>query len=138
MPEPIRFRRFQPLLKVKDLARSVAFYRDVLGFTPAGGWPCGEEASLVFLDHGPISLMLTSDPNGNHPGEPTLTGQFYLDCDVRALHELIKEQAKVLWGPEDYSSGRREFSIADPDGYRWVFGEATEEGEATVRASVEP
>lgn len=127
MPPLGRFRRLRPLLKVKDMARSVAFYRDVLGFAVAGGWPQGEAQTLVFLEQGEIALMLTSDPFDHHPGAPGLTGQLALDCDVRALHERIKDRATILWGPEVYSYSRREFSAADPDGYRWVFGEETDD-----------
>lgn len=34
---------------------------------------------------------------------------------------------ELLWGPEVYHYGRREFSIRDPNGYELIFSEPTDD-----------
>lgn len=61
-------------------------------------------------------------------GEPKMTGVVVLNVEgVLDLHGAIKDKAKVVWGPEVYSYGMREFSVEDPNGYRIAFCEPTDE-----------
>ena len=102
-------------LGTPDLARSIAFYRDVLGFgieLRAGG--------LAVLTHGPVEIQLYLDDDA---AGPAVRGLFFEIEDVAGFHEQVKDRAPILWGPEVYSYGRREFSVADPDGNELIFSE---------------
>lgn len=57
-----------------------------------------------------------------------MTGVVVLNVGgVLDLYEAIKAKAKVVWGPEVYSYGMREFAIEDPNGYRIAFCEPTDD-----------
>lgn len=129
----MRLSLLTPCLKSSDLLTTVAFYVELLGFRVETLWP-PDEPSLAVLDHGPsehevaVSLMFYAEDMYEGEPPPTMTGQLTLDVDdVLALHESLEGRAEILWGPEVYHYGRREFSIADPDGYRLVFTEPTED-----------
>ena len=61
-----------------------------------------------------------------------MTGQIHFDLrphvDGRSavldMLERIKPHARILWGPEVYAYGRREFSCNDANGYALVFSES--------------
>jgi len=42
------------------------------------------------------------------------------------LHDRVAGNAKIEWGPEVYSYGRREFAIKDCNGYLLAFSEPVE------------
>ena len=120
------FRNTTPMLKTKSIQDTVDFYTQVLGFELETIWP-EDEPTLCVLDRGSVHLMFSTDADWDAPGSPpTMTGQLVFDVsDASGLHDEIQHQAQVLWGPEVYSYGRREFSILDPNGYRLVFSEPT-------------
>jgi hypothetical protein len=96
----------------------------LLGFRVDTLWP--ESApTLCILDRDRVHLMFDVGADWDNPGSsPTLTGQLVFDVDeLDALHERLRDRVEVLWGPEDYDYGRREFSIRDPNGYRLVFSQ---------------
>jgi catechol 2,3-dioxygenase-like lactoylglutathione lyase family enzyme len=126
----IRFQRVTPFLATRDVGRTVAFYTQVLGFRvqtldppeqptlailDRDVEPSGQGASIIF------DASLWSDP-------PALTGQIHFDLSpggVLELYDRVKDRAEILWGPEVYDYGRREFSCRDPNGYALVFSERT-------------
>lgn len=57
-----------------------------------------------------------------------MTGVVVLNVEgVLDLHAAIEDEAKVIWGPEVYSYGMREFAIEDPNGYRIALCEPTDD-----------
>ena len=90
-----------------------------------------EHPTFCILDNGPTHLMFYTDDMEPGEGTPKLTGQLHIDLEggVRELYEELKDRHEVLWGPEIYEYGRREFSIRDPNGYRLVFSEVVENNE---------
>ena len=111
-----------PSLRVRDVARTIAFYRDLLGFALIGRHPA-DDPTWVALAHGPVELQFFSDPPIG-VGEPGLAGTLYLyPDDVRALAERLRGRVPFEWGPEVMPYGMREFAILDPDGYRIAFTE---------------
>ncbi len=113
-----------PMLKTDDLSSTVEFYRDVLGFAVHALWP-DSEPTLCILDRDSVHLIFLLDADWDAPGSmPTMTGQLSFDVtDVDALFAAIQGRVEVLWGPETYDYGRREFSIRDRNGYRLVFSQ---------------
>jgi len=118
------FRRLTPSLLVRDLEHSLAFYRDVLGFTVDTAWPEGEP-TLAILDRGAVSVMIqTGGPGAD--GEPAFTGDLRFDVsDASGLASRLRNEVEIEWGPEVYHYGRREFAVRDPDGYLLIFSERT-------------
>jgi catechol 2,3-dioxygenase-like lactoylglutathione lyase family enzyme len=125
------FSRATPFLATRDINATIAFYTQLLGFRVSTRHP-QDQPTMVVLDHGDASMIFDSTL---WPGVPAMTGQVHFDLgsrrdgpsNVLALHERVKPHATVLWGPEVYSYGRREFSCSDPNGYALVFSEQTDE-----------
>ncbi len=120
------FRNTTPMLKTSDIESTVDFYTRVLGFAVNVLWP-EDQPNLCVLDRDDVHLMFSTEADWDAPGSPpALTGQLVFDvADVAGLHRSLEGKVNVLWGPEVYPYGRREFSIKDPNGYRLVFSEPT-------------
>ena len=120
------FHSLEPRLHIADYRRSVAFYRDVLGF----------EVKLEFPEENPVFAMLERDgtaiqiggPQGtkSHANPPTCT--FYFDVeDALALYDEVKAKVAIEWGPEVFFYHRREFAFRDPDGHLIIISEETDD-----------
>ena len=120
------FKSLTLTLKSSDLKATIDFYVKTLGFTLHAMWP-HENPTSCLLDNGKVHLMFSSEAAWDAPGAaPTLTGQIYFEvADATAIYRKVLNKVEVLWGPEVYSYGRREFSIKDCNGYRLVFSEET-------------
>ena len=118
-----RLKVITPALRCRDLESTIAFYTEWLGFVVESMWPA-DEPTFCILDNGPVHLMFHTEAYEGASEAPLMTGQLHIDMEggVLALHERLEDEVEVLWGPEVYSYGRREFSIRDPNGYRLIFG----------------
>ncbi len=117
-----------PMLQAKDIGETVRFYTEVLGFTVDAVWP-EDDPTFCSLDHGPVHVMFyCGEAAAEAPAGPALSGHLYLYTDdVLALHERLRDKVEVLWGPEVYSYGMREFAIREINGYTLAFGQPTTE-----------
>ena len=107
------FEHAHPILRVEDLARSLAYYVDVLGFSNAE-WG-GDDFTLVNRDGASIYL---SEGDQGQPGTWVWLGVE----DVDALYEEYRGSgATILHPPENYSWAR-EMKVEDPDGHVLRFG----------------
>jgi len=115
-----------PRLHIADFARSVAFYRDVLGFT----------VMAVFPEEAPVFALLERDGVGLQIGGPEAVKQerdaptvtLYLDVDdAVGLYAELKDRVAIEWGPEVFFYQRREFSFRDPDGHLIIVSEETDD-----------
>jgi catechol 2,3-dioxygenase-like lactoylglutathione lyase family enzyme len=112
-----------PQFLVDDLERSIAYYRDALGFTFAEPW--GGFYAIGRLDG--VELHLKEAPK--NPAERTHRREnehldasagvagievFYEQCVARGAR-IIKPLAATEWGTKD-------FYVEDPDGYIICFG----------------
>ena len=89
-----QFEHANPILNVADLARSVAYYVDVLGFANAD-WG-GKDFTCVSRDGASIYL---SEGDQGHPGTWVWVGV----GDVEALHaEYEQSGARILQPPENF------------------------------------
>ncbi len=117
-------------LLVSDVARSVAFYRGVLGAEERYSDP-----DFAALRLGGVDFMLHADhAYDDHPWYPRLAGErrrglgaelrlFGVDPD--ALEAAAREAgAAVLQPATDKGHGWREVWLEDPDGYVWAAGAA--------------
>lgn len=119
-----KFVRTCPCLSTRDLARTIEFYASVLDFTIEGVHPA-ESPTFCILERDDVRFMFETT---FWPGAPSLSGQLCVDVDdARAVFERVKDHAEILWGPEVFWYGRREFSCRDPNGYALVFSEQTDD-----------
>ena len=104
---------------VRNLAASVAHYRDVLGFDVT--FQYGDPPFYACLCRDEVSLHLRAarDPQWV-PGNGAIC---VFVSDVDALHgELAARGAHVVKPPQDYPYGMRDFDITDLDGNQLTFG----------------
>ena len=120
---PVR-RLNHAVLFVRDVSRSVAFYRDVLGFAPIEGM--AELAGAAFLrapsstnDHdlGLFEVGTQAGPSG--AGRSTV-GLYHLAWEVETLADLVDVQQRLLdrgalAGATDHSTTKALYG-KDPDG----------------------
>ena len=106
----------------EDVARSVKFYVEQLGFTCVLQL---EGFARVQLGGADIMLAL---PNAHIPWRgPAFTGSIYLDVDnVDELWESLKTRARVAYPIETMDYGLREFGLLDDNGYPLCFAQHVE------------
>lgn len=107
------------VLTVKDIAASLAYYRDKLGFDIA--FEYGSPASYAGVCSGNVTLhLISASRTPRQPGH----GAVAIDVeDVDALHaDLVRRGAKVLGAPANYDYGLRTFDVADIDDNMLFFG----------------
>ena len=113
-----------PVLLVSDLARSVAYFRDQLGFDceTYGHPPTFATASR---DAQTILLALTDKPIVPHWQVVDNTWNAYIRVDdVEAIYAEVQERgAGIDYAIYDAPHGFREFGVQDPDGHDIAFGQ---------------
>jgi catechol 2,3-dioxygenase-like lactoylglutathione lyase family enzyme len=121
-----RLHSLEPRLHIADFQRSVAFYRDVLGFEVMATFP-EDSPSFALLSRDGVGIQIGGIDADKDPGAaPTVT--LYFDVsDVVGLFEELKEKVAIEWGPEVFFYHRREFAFRDPDGHLVIVSEETED-----------
>lgn len=115
-----------PFFIVHDVARSLSFYRDLLGFDVTfSGF--GDDLFFGIVQRGSAMIMFKSvgvDPVPNHRRDPSARWDAYLyvpDPDTLAA-EFAGRDVRFSKPLEDTSDGLRGFELADPDGHVLFFG----------------
>lgn len=121
-PKPHPFRRAMPVLEVVDMAASLAFYKDKLGFA-ADTW--GDPASFAIVQRGRVTLALAlalvAAPAA--VSRRTWAAYVYVD-DVDALFaELSALGVAIPHPPTTRPYNCREILADDPDGHMIAFGQ---------------
>jgi predicted enzyme related to lactoylglutathione lyase len=121
-----RLTGISPVLLVADLDRSVAYFRDRLGFECAvyGEPPNFATASR---DEATILLALTDQPERIVPHwhivDKTWNAYIRVD-DADAIYEEVQQRgAAIDYTIYDAPHGFREFGVQDPDGHDIAFGQ---------------
>lgn len=121
-PENLRLRSVSIGLTVNDLARSLAWYRDVLGFVVTDEWRVEGKLEGVEMRAGSVAIMLGQDDwkkgRDRIKGEGIrLYGRTVQDID--RLAGVIKARGGVLaHDPQTQPWGERDFGMVDPDGFK--------------------
>jgi len=107
------------MIRVKDLAESLAFYTEFLGLREVNRSTIGDEATLVFLtdefENYHIELTYNHDNRDYEPGN-----QFgHLALDVEDLEATVAQvEAKGWWFRRSHPDNSSKYIfVKDPNGY---------------------
>ena len=121
-PASFRARALSLSLTVKDVQKSLAWYRDVVGFTVDMLHERDGRLNSVSLKAGDVRLRLNQDDGAK--GWTRVKGEgmslhFSTAQDVDAVAARIRERGGSLESePADMPWGVRSFRLRDPDGFR--------------------
>lgn len=119
-----------PLIQVFDMRRSLAFYRDVLGFEVHSDSGDGDDSGWVWLHRDGLHLMLNGQYEPEYtPGAPPAERTewhsdtcLYFGCpDPDAAYEFLKAKGVDLSPPTVAPYGMKQLYLSDPDGYNICF-----------------
>lgn len=110
------FEKSNPILYSKDVARSVAYYKDMLGFEESWVWDDAATFGGVVKDD--VEIFFCKEDQG-YPGT-----WFCIVLDnVDEYYDQIKVKgATILAPPETKEWNMREMFVQDPDGHIIRFG----------------
>ncbi|MEO8378699.1 MAG: VOC family protein [Acidobacteriota bacterium] len=123
----MNLREAAPGLTVSDLEKSLAWYRDVLGFVVTERWEQDGKLLGVEITAGSVLFMLGQDDW--QKGRDRVMGagvRIYCstDEDIDQLAAGIRARGGTLTQePKDQSWGMRDFALEDPDGYKITIGQ---------------
>ena len=125
-PESIRIGAAMPSFTVNDLSRSLAWYRDVLGFVVDQEWKQDGVVRGVSLKAGRTEFMIGQDDFAKGRDRHKGVG-FRLYCstmqDVDELAAGVESRGGTLDSrPQDQPWGTRDFTVTDPDGFKLTIG----------------
>jgi len=104
---------------VGDITKSIAHYRDALGFDVT--FQYGQPTFYACLCRDEVALhLLAAQETKRLPGNGGIC-VFVQDVD-RVYAELVGRGAKVIKPPQDYDYGMRDFDVVDLDGNHITFG----------------
>ena len=109
-----------PILRVADVAASIGYYRERLGFETTFTW--GDPPGFAGVQRDAVEVMFCREGQGN----PGTWMSLWVD-DVDALHEELRERgAEIRQPPTTMDWGVREMNVGDLDGHRLRFSTATD------------
>jgi catechol 2,3-dioxygenase-like lactoylglutathione lyase family enzyme len=113
------FQRLQAAIGVRDVAASVAFYADVLGFDVRAEMGDPPEFALLGRDSVTLSLVKAA-----HPAVADFVCCYLYVDDVEAvLADCERTGAPIAQPLTRHPWGNRDFVLRDPDGHRIAIGQ---------------
>ncbi len=128
-PESLRLRSMSVSLTANDFERSVAWYRDVLGFTVGERWEQEGRVRGVQVKAGRCDIMLKQDDFAKGRDRKKGEGiRIWVETaqDLDALAARIKAKGGVLDSePRLMPWGDKAFALTDPSGFKITFVQAS-------------
>ncbi len=125
---PAVLQKVAPVILVRDLVASVAYWRDKVGFEARELY--GEPPNFAMPTRDGVTLMLAQPPKGTVLPPPhwqviDKTNEVYIWVDdARALYDELRERgATIDFTLYDTPWGTREFGIQDLDDHDIAFGQ---------------
>jgi uncharacterized glyoxalase superfamily protein PhnB len=121
-PESLRLRSMAASFTVSDLDKSVAWYRDVLGFIVGQRWEQEGQVRGIQMKAGSCDIMLGQDDFAK--GRDRQKGDGFrlwvaTVQDITAIATRIKEKGWTLdREPAETPWGDWAFALSDPDGFK--------------------
>jgi uncharacterized glyoxalase superfamily protein PhnB len=121
-PESFRASALMASLTVKDLQKSLAWYRDVMGFTVDQEHVREGKLRAVSLKAGAVRILIGQDDGAKGLDRVKGVG-FSLQLTTTQSVDEIANRIKALGGtlesePADMPWGARAFRVQDPDGFK--------------------
>ena len=127
---PHELKSLTPNLIVSSVERSIAFYRDVLGFSVAATVPDQAPYAFAIVQSGPVRIFLNAPEPAiaEYPAfkDRPLGGTLTLFIDVTNIgqvHDDLKGQVRIVMPLEHKWYGVTEFAFEDPDKYLITYAE---------------
>jgi uncharacterized glyoxalase superfamily protein PhnB len=122
-PEPFTANTLSASLTATSLQTSLAWYRDVLGFTVARTFEREGTMFAASLRAGVVAVLLTQDDGAR--GSDRVKGEgislrLTTDQNIDELARRIRERGGVLESEPTNMVGVRMFRLRDPDGFKLV------------------
>ncbi len=123
-PNSLHATELSASLTVNDLPRSVAWYRDVLGFEVTKMHEREGKAVAASLKAGQARILLGQDDGAKGLDRAKGEGfsfQLTTEQNIDEIAERVRSQAGTLdTEPTDAPWGARVFRVRDPDGFRFT------------------
>lgn len=123
-PESFRGRALSASLTVNDLQKSLAWYRDVVGFTVDQQYEREGKVMGISLKAGDVRILIGQDDGAKGWDRVKGDGFSLMITTVQDVDELarrIEERGGTLESqPADMPWGARAFRVKDPDGFRFA------------------
>jgi uncharacterized glyoxalase superfamily protein PhnB len=129
---PHSLSKLTPNLIVTNVEHSMAFYRDVLGFTVQQTVPDAAPFVFAIVAHGNVEVFFNTREAAvaeypafaDSPIGGTLT-MFVEVSDIEAAWNELRERVDVVMPYEKKWYGMTEFAFRDPDGYLITYAART-------------
>ena len=128
-----KFTSITPNLLVRDVEKSLTFYRDVLGFTMGETVPDKAPFVFVWMKRDEVAVFLNDIKAAvaDYPAAAAMppggtAAMFFIVTDVDAYHAQVAPKANVILPLKTQFYGLREFAVTDPDGHIITFAERVE------------
>jgi catechol 2,3-dioxygenase-like lactoylglutathione lyase family enzyme len=109
-------------IRASDFERSLAFYRDMLGWSVTRTWGGNGETPGAILSGGGIKVVISEDAKAAK-GSADGPGVFLDIHDIDARFKAIPKGDHVVTPPGPTKWGTRWFVVKDPDGNQIAFEE---------------
>lgn len=114
--------RLEPLIHVSNLAQSIEYYTQILGFKLGKLYPNEKNPTYAPIFIGDNKLMLVKAREMNKKFYPDGLGgsgvQFFVKVEnIDKIWNKIKDKVTIVDEIKDKPWGDREFTIKDTDGY---------------------
>ena len=122
-PETLRGRNLNASLTVNDLEKSLAWYRDIVGFHIEREYERDGRKMAVALKAGSVAILLTQDDGAKGANRVKGEGFSLMIVTTQDVDEVaagIKQRGGTLDAEPDTRFGRRAFRLHDPDGFKFV------------------
>ena len=127
-------KKLTPNLMVEDVAQTLEFYEDVLGFNVVMTLPEAAPFDFAIVSRDGVELMFQSRQSLSE-NVPALTGStigasqtFYIDVSgINDLYEQIRDRVEILVDLHTTFYGTQEVYFRDLNGYILSFSEAKQE-----------
>lgn len=126
--------RTMPVLQVRDVRRSVAFY-ETLGFAPHGFW--GDGPDFCIVQRGAVTLALDRSRDGRAPPVNQWWAAYIYVDDADRLHAELAAYGIAVTALCDQEYGCRDFDVIDIDGHRIGIGMVMDTGGLSPGLSVD-
>ena len=125
-------KKLTPNLMVEDVARTLAFYKDILRFEVVVTLPEQEPFDFAIVQRDGVELMFQSRSSLSE-NVPALTGSpigasqtFYIEVTgIRELYESLREKVEIVVDFHTTFYGTQEFYFRDLNGYILSCSEST-------------